>query len=225
MKSQPKKIARKPRKHRIDVARRAEIGQEKRARTRTAILKAAFVLLGHERGLMTSTDEICKAANISRGTLYNHFTGMEDLLDSLSYELNHDFNQAVLAALTQIDSAAERSAMAIRHYLERARKDPQWAWTMVNISAGGAPTFGKETADQTQLTVTQGIASGEFDLPGPISGRDLLLGTTLHAMVTQLHNSPSSTFPSSVAMLILRGLGIKLKRIESILAKPLVPLA
>lgn len=213
--------ARTARRRRIDIARRAEIGQEKRARTRAAVLEVAFELLGRERGLTTRIDEICAEAGISRGTFYNYFTGMEELLDSLSYELNHEFNRGVTAILQTRQSAAERSGMAIRYYLERARKDRKWAWAMVNVSAGGAPIFGRETYDQAQRTIEQGIASGEFELTGPNSGRDLLLGTTLAAMVTQLRNSPSSTYPVSVTRHVLQGMGVPRRRVEEIIKKPL----
>lgn len=209
-------------KRNIDVQRRAQIGEEKRARTRTEILDVAFTLLGRERGLTTRIEEICKAAKISRGTFYNYFDSMDQLFDALSFELNHDFNRAVTALLRQMPHAAHRAGAAVRYYLERAMNDPQWAWAMVNISAGG-PIFGADTYQHAQWTAEEGIASGEFKLTGPNSGRDLQLGTTLAAMITQLRNSPSPTYPVSVARHILLGMGVPSERVEEIVASPLPP--
>jgi AcrR family transcriptional regulator len=208
----------KPR--RIDVARRAAIGQEKRARTRAALLQAAFQLVGHERGLMTRIEEVCEAAQIARGTFYNYFDSVEELWDALSDELNHEFNRSVVATLSEITSAAERAGFAIRFYLERARRDTQWAWAMVHISARG-PIFGQDTYEHAHRTAEEGIASGEFDLPGPNTGRDLQLGTTLAGMVTQLRKPPSSTYAASVARHVLWGMGVPRERVEEIVSKPL----
>ena len=116
--------------------------------------------------------------------------------------------------------AAERAGAAIRYYLERALKDPKWAWAMVNISTGG-PIFGAETYRLAQRTAEEGIAAKEFELTGPNSGRDLVLGATLAAMMTQLRNSPSSTYPASVARHVLRGMGVPKDRVEQIVSMPL----
>lgn len=207
-------------KPKIDVERRAQIGQEKRNRTRQTVLDAAFTLLGRERGLTTRIEEILKEAGISRGTFYNYFPSMDELFDALQYELNHDFNTSMLKIISQMPTAAERASAAIRYYLGRARQDSKWAWAMVNISAGGI-IFGAETYQEAQNTVNEGIASGEFELAGPNSGRDMLLGTTLAAMVTQLRNPPSDNYPVSVTRHVLRGMGVPSSRVEEIIARPL----
>ena len=209
-----------PPKRRVDVQRRAQIGAEKRARTRHALLDGAFDLLGRKAGLTTTIEEICAVSNIARGTFYNYFNSTDELFDALSYDISHDFNQRVTDIVAEMPQAAERAAAAIRYYLDRAVQDPKWAWAMVNISAAG-PIFGAETFRQAQITVEEGIASGEFELTGPISGRDMLLGTTLAAMVTTLGGAPSETYPVSVARHVLRGMGVQKDRVEEIIHRTL----
>ncbi len=53
----------------------------KRERTRKKILEAAFGLIGNEKGLTVRIEEICAAADISRGTFYNYFTSLEQLFE------------------------------------------------------------------------------------------------------------------------------------------------
>lgn len=207
-------------KRNIDVARRAEIGKEKRARTRAAVLEAAFELLGHEHGLTTRIEEICEAAQISRGTFYNYFNSMEEVYNALSFELNHDFNRAVTVLLNQMPFAAERVGAAVRYYLERALKDPKWAWAMIHVSAGG-PIFGADTYQHAQATAEEGIASGEFEMTGPDSGRDIQLGVTLAAMITQLRHPQSGNYPAAIARHVLRAMGVPAKRVEEIIKRPL----
>ena len=115
----------------------------KRERTRTKILESAFGLLGNEKGLTVRIEEICAAAQVSRGTFYNYFTSLEQLFGILAVELSHDLNRALVATFDETQSHAEGASAAIQHYLHYARRDPAWAWAMVHLSAFG-PTFGSE---------------------------------------------------------------------------------
>lgn len=204
----------------INLERRAQIGQEKRARTRAALLDTAFTLLGRENGRNTRIEEICGESGVSRATFYNYFNNMDEVFSALSEELNHDFNRAVTRIISALPTAAERASAAVRYYLERALHDPKWGWAMVNISAGG-PIFGQDTYEYAQATAGEGIATGEFEIPGPQTGRDIQLGTTHAAMITQLRNQPSPTFAASIARHVLLALGVPKARADEVVAQDL----
>lgn len=204
----------------INLERRAQIGQEKRARTRAALLNTAFTLLGRENGRNTRIEEICGESGVSRATFYNYFNNMDEVFSALSDELNHDFNRAVTRIISALPTAAERASAAVRYYLERALHDPKWGWAMVNISAGG-PIFGQDTYEHAQATAGEGIATGEFEIPGPHTGRDIQLGTTHAAMITQLRNQPSPTFAASIARHVLLALGVPKARADEVVAQDL----
>ena len=207
-------------KRKINTERRAEIGKEKRAKTRSMLLQSAFNVLGVENGMFTTIEEICAEAGISRGTFYNYFSSVAELYSALSYELSHEFVKAVLTITDQYPDAGERSAIAIRIYLERAMKDSRWGWGMVNISAGG-PIFGAETHAQVKRTVEEGLESGEFKLPSAEIGRDIISGTTLSAMITLLRTIQHSSYPSLVAKQILIALGVGEKAANEIVKRDL----
>lgn len=194
----------------------------RRERTRRRVLDAAFALMGHERGLAVRIEEICAEAGISRGTFYNYFTGLEQVFDALSFDLSHDFNSAVLATMARMEDMAARTDAAMRYYLERARSSPQWGWAMVNISATG-PLFGAETFASAQATVEEGIMRGEFVLEDASVGRDMILGTALAAMASQLRGGADADQPRKVARLILRALGVPGDRVEAVVSRPLPP--
>ncbi len=194
----------------------------RRERTRQRLLDAAFTLLGHERGLAVRIEEICAEAGISRGTFYNHFPSLEGLFDALSFDLSHDFNSAVLATMARMEDMAARTSAAMRYYLERARSNPNWGWAMVNISATG-PLFGAETFASALATVEEGIARGEFAVEDARVGRDMILGTALAAMITQLREGASEDQPKMLARHILRALGVPRDRVEEVIARPLPP--
>ncbi len=212
------------RRHRIDPARRAEIGRDRRLKTRARILAAAFEAFGHESGLFTTIEQIAAAAGITRTTFYNHFTGMEALREALTDGIAHDFLVAVTQALATLPDPAERTAAAIRFYLARAGQDSRWAWSMLNLSANGV-IFGAETHRQAEDTVRDGIASGRFRLSGSAVGRDLTLGGTLAALGTQVRQPTPPGFAEDVACHILMGLGVAAADSAAIARRPLPPLA
>lgn len=191
----------------VNVERRAQIGEEKRARTRSKILETAFSLIGREKGRFTLVEEVCQQSNISRGTFYNYFNGVEELFDALCFELSHDFNNAVLALVAEMDSDVERVSAAIRYYLKRAITDKAWGWAMVNISINGY-IFGIETYKHAESTISDGIASGAFKVKSLSLGRDMLLGATFAAMITCLRDEADEDYPSQIALEILLGLGV-----------------
>lgn len=202
----------------VNMERRAEIGRERRAKTRTKLLKAAFELLGKEGGRSARIEEICTAASVARGTFYNYFTSVDDLFQALTFEISHDFNDATRAVIRRVPAGAIRSAFALRYYLHKARDDREWGWAMVNLSAGG-PIFGKETYSYATESIREGMITGQFSVPSLEVGRDLMMGSTLAAMMTVLQSNCDASYPETMVAQILRGLGVS----ETLIAKCITP--
>jgi len=194
-------------KKKTDLDRRAEIGRQRRAKTRSKIIDGAFRVFGQEGGLHAKIDDIVKEAHITRATFYNHFAGMAELLEAASYELTHDLRSAVISAATIISDPRARAATATRMFLHKARIDPSWAWSMINISSNGI-IFGAETFKNARLTVQRGIDEGYFDVPDARVGRDLIMGTSLAAFGTMTREEVPVDFPDQVACRVLIGLGL-----------------
>ena len=195
----------------------------KRERTRQKILEAAFELIGNEKGLTVRIEEICAAAEISRGTFYNYFTSLEQLFEILAIELSHDLNDALVATWDETQSHAEGSNAAIQHYLNYARRDPAWAWAMVHLNAFG-PTFGAEAWEACHRAIAKGIEAGEFDIPDATVGRDLMTGTVMATVRTMLRSGSERCQPEIVAYHLLRALGVPDARARQIAEKPLTDL-
>jgi AcrR family transcriptional regulator len=192
----------------------------KRERTRKKILEAAFGLIGNEKGLTVRIEEVCAAAQVSRGTFYNYFTSLEQLFEVLAIELSHDLNRALVSTWDETRSHAEGSNAAIQHYLNYARRDPAWAWAMVHLSAFG-PTFGAEAWEACHRSIEKGIEAGEFDVPNATVGRDLMTGTVLATVRTTLRFDSDRSQPRTVAYHLLRALGVPDARAKEIADSPL----
>lgn len=204
----------------VNVERRAQIGQERRARTRAAILDATFQVIGHENGRLARIEQVTELADIARPTFYTYFSSMEELLAALSYELSHEFNTAVLAYCRDLENSAEEAAAGIRYYLDKAGGDHKWGWGMVNLSFGG-PIFGAETCAAATATVAKGMADGAFKVEDANVGRDMVLGTALAAMTTLLRGKCAPDYPQMVVRTILVGLGVPAQKAERLATKTL----
>ncbi|MCX7676661.1 MAG: TetR/AcrR family transcriptional regulator [Alteraurantiacibacter sp.] len=204
----------------VDAQRRAQIGRERRARTRAGILAAAFEIFGDENGLLARIEDIVAKAGTTRATFYNHFDGMADLREALAREVTHEFLTSVTRAITPLPDPRERSAAAIRFYLHRARADRRWGWSMLNLSASGL-IFGAATYEQAERTISEGIAAGVFPIVSSVLGRDILMGTALAAMGSLVREDMPPAYPEMVAGHILHALGVDLDEARAIANLPL----
>jgi len=203
-----------------DRERRAETGRQRRARTRARIVAAAFELLGEEAGLYARVEDVAARAGITRATFYDHFNGMPELRDAVTYEVTHDFLISVSRTVAALDDPRERASAAIRFYLERVRRDRRWGWSMVNLSSNGI-IFGAETFRQAEATVVQGIEAGVLAVDNSRLGRDLLMGTSYAALVSMLREDPGPDYPTKVTRSILIGLGVSASDADEISSRAL----
>ncbi len=208
-----------PRKQ-VDPGRRAEIGKERRARTRARIIAAAFEIFGEENGLYARIEDVVDKAGVTRATFYNHFSGMVELREALAHEVTHDFLSAVTRTISSMPDARDRASVAVRFYLHRAREDRRWAWSMLNMSASGL-IFGAETHRQAGETVGEGIDEGVFPIGSRVMGRDLLLGSTLAAMGSIVREKMPRNYPEVIAGYILHALRVPFDEAREIAHKPL----
>src|SRR6476646_1696798 len=107
---------------RIDLARRAEIGREKRARTRAQIVEAGATLLAERPLEALTVDAVVDAAGVAKGTFYYHFQSMEELAAAVGEKLGESFDELLAPA----------------RFLEKAIADPVWARLVVRSAQ--APT-------------------------------------------------------------------------------------
>src|SRR5687768_4543826 len=204
----------------IDLARRAEIGAEKRLRTRAALLTVARELFGHEGGKSTRIEEICEGAAVARGTFYNYFPGIDAVQEALFEDLSRDFDDAVHLVFPELESATERTAAAVRYYIGRARYDPRWGWGMVNTGMGTG-LLTNEIAERVEATIQEGMDSGEFNIGLAVAGRDLVLGTGLAATITLLKGTAPADYPELTAARLLMALGVDEAKAAAIVRRPL----
>jgi AcrR family transcriptional regulator len=72
--------------------------------TRAALLRAARELFGDQGYADTSNDEIVARAGVTKGALYHHFTGKEDLFRAVFEQVQHEVSDEAVAEFLRPDS-------------------------------------------------------------------------------------------------------------------------
>jgi AcrR family transcriptional regulator len=204
----------------IDPARRAAIGAERRSRTRADLLSAALDLFGQPHGRNTRIEDVCARAQISRGTFYNYYPGLEALLEALSEELTREFDAAVHAAFESLDGPVARACAAMRYYLHGALQDRRWGWAIVNTSVG-RNLYSETITARVRESIQAGIDSGDFTLDSADVGRDILLGTGISATISLLHGGTPPDYPEKVARQVLLSFGASRSVVTALTTLPL----
>ena len=77
----------------VDPIRRAEIGREKRARTRAQLAAAARSLFGRRPVESVTVDDVVEEAGVAKGTFYVHFEDLSALTAAVADELVRTFDE------------------------------------------------------------------------------------------------------------------------------------
>jgi AcrR family transcriptional regulator len=203
--------------------RRAEIGEERRARTRRTILEAAIAVLGHESGRLATVDDVIGKAGVSRGTFYNYFEGRDQLLEAVAHQLSHDFNEALDRSIGDSNPAL-RAATFTRQYLRRMRADPRWGWAAVNVGLNGRHLFGEATFAVARDNIARGRKLGVFNVPNADAALDISVGTVFSSGLTILRDPTKPDHPEAAAYMLLLALGVPAAKARDYTSKPLAKL-
>ena len=141
----------------VDLARRAEIGRQKRARPRAGIIETALRVVA-ERGFDAPTiDDFVDAAHVARGTFYNYFQTREELLAAVAAYVVDEIDSALLPIYASTDDPARRMSVALRHFTRKSRERPEWGWLIVRM----IPIEGGPLSEEMRKGVLQDLTSGK----------------------------------------------------------------
>ncbi|MBZ9798461.1 TetR/AcrR family transcriptional regulator [Mesorhizobium sp. ES1-4] len=152
----------------VDLARRAEIGREKRERTRTLILDAGTMLMAERSREAVTVDAVVEAAGVAKGTFYYHFQSIDELAAAIGEKLGESFDGVLRDARLALEDPVKRLSFAFTKFLEKAISDPNWARLVVQSSQSrGEYARGVRTnlkADIAQAIVQDRLSIRDVDL-------------------------------------------------------------
>jgi len=196
---------------------RTRVGRERSARTETRILEAALEVFAEMGPDAPKIDDFVLAAGISRGTFYNHFESVDELLRATSEWTTRELIETIENALEGLEGPALRFGVGLRLFLAKAQDNPVWCRFVARVwKLGGLelPTRDLEA----------GLRAGIFRAPSAAAARDLLFGGVREALLRMGNQRTSSSYGAEMTELCLQALGTDARRIAAVMKHELPPL-
>ena len=162
---------------RVNLEARAAAAENRKAQTRERLLDAAILVIGEKGFDASSVEDFVAAAKVSRGTFYNYFPTMEDLLRAVRRKLTDALMAVLDAHLPSSIPASSRLATRLHSHFALVSHDPAWGWVVMRLDAtrlGRTPAM-EESFDRMYR---EGVAAGEFRPADPLAVRSLTFGTS-----------------------------------------------
>jgi len=201
------KVSRKP-------DHRTRVGQERSARTETRILEAALGVFAEMGPDAPKIDDFVEAADISRGTFYNYFESVDELLAATSEWTTRELIETIETALEGIEGPALRLGVGLRLCFAKAQADPVWCRFVARVwKIGGIELPVRD--------LEQGIRSGVFRAPSAAAAQDLVFGAVREALLRIGSGSTRPAYGDEMTELCLQALGTDSRRISAVTKHPL----
>ncbi|HPA39741.1 MAG TPA: TetR/AcrR family transcriptional regulator [Phenylobacterium sp.] len=194
---------------------------ERSERTRAALIAAGRRLFCERPVDAVAIDDIVQAAEVSKGSFYNHFDDREALVRAVTGDVRARVEHAVHRANAEIQDPAHRMARAVCVYLRYALDDPERAGVLVRIYSGHV-SLSTPLNQGLVEDVSQGIAAGRFQVPTTESAVLLVMGVaqlSLIRIVQEPNPTVAVTLAQQMCALLLRGLGVPNPEGEAIAAQ------
>ncbi len=199
---------------RTPVNHRTRVGLERSARMQIRIVEAALQVFAERGPDAPVIDEFVRAAGIARGTFYNHFKTVEELLHATSEWTTAEALRGIEAAMAELDGPTLRLGVGLRLFFARAQRDPVWCRFVARVwKVGGLELPVRD--------LEAGIRLGHFCVPGQQAAQDLLFGGIREALHRIGAGGAAPSFGDQVAEVCLRALQADSRRITAVLAHEL----
>jgi len=182
----------------------------RRARTRAALLQAGESLFAAQSVEAVSIDDIVAAADVAKGSFYNHFSDREALAREIAVAVRAEAEAQVDQANDGIVDPARRMARGQMVFARFALQHPQRARAMMRLFAGAtqpnAPLNRGVRAD-----IEAGLATGAFSDLSVETGVLMAMGMAMVAVgrVLEPHgNTSAAEICRDLNFGLLRGLGV-----------------
>ncbi|PJZ84704.1 TetR family transcriptional regulator [Leptospira harrisiae] len=179
----------------------------KKERTRAQIMNAALRLFAIKEAGETSIAEVAVEAEVANGTIYNYFKTKEELLDASALMLAEQAAAEADILMADIQNEVERLAFGAVHFLQKARKDSDWAWALIRVAAV-APRMSEILRAYPLRDMKKAVTSGKFSIDSEESALALFVGAIHYGIRNILEGRANfKTHDVDLIVLVLRAFG------------------
>ncbi len=193
------------------MVRNPETVDRRRVRTRAALLQAGRSLFAERSVEGVSIDEIVAAADVAKGSFYNHFSDKDALARTLADQARASVEAMAAQVAAGVDDPAERVARALCAFAREAVEHPDEVRLMLRLFNGAAIPDAPMNAG-VRADLAAGLATGRF------GGVTLETAVLMAVGIVQMTNArvleqPAATQAAALArdmaFGLLRGLGLE----------------
>lgn len=178
---------------------RTKVAEKKRLLMRTKLLDAAMRVIGEQTGTPPVIDDVIREAKVSRGTFYNYFTSLDEVVNAIGQEMNNQMITDILPVYNVLEEPWQRAAVGFRLFMVRALLDRKWAGFVIRIEAWPHTT---QLAKYMSGDLAAGKARGQFRIDSVEAATDFLMGASARCIqaVGQGVDDPPSYMDAATRM-------------------------
>lgn len=190
-------------------------------RTREALIRAGRELFSERPVDAVAIDDIVQAADVAKGSFYNHFTDRDDLVRAVVGEIREALEARVGEVNAGVEDPARRVARAVCVYQRYALDEPLKARVLIRVHSGFASLNSPMNQGGVE-DITAGLASGRFSIATTEAGLLFVMGVSQTAMARTCRDpqpAAAVSLAQQICALILRGLGVPTGEADAIAAQ------
>ncbi|TPK65538.1 TetR/AcrR family transcriptional regulator [Mesorhizobium sp. B2-4-19] len=190
----------------VDLARRAEIGREKREKTRALILDAGTMLMAERPREAVTIDAVVEAAGVAKGTFYYHFQSIDELAAAVGEKLGESFDAVLGDARRALEDPLKRLSFAFTKFLEKAISDANWARLVVQSSQSRGE-YARGVRTNLKADIAQAIVQERVSIRDAELAVDIVMGIWLQVTRGILDRGARPEVTQQTVEAALRALG------------------
>ena len=199
---------------------RVRVGAQRRNKTRLKLLESALGVL-HDKGSDAAViEDFIAAAGVSRGTFYNYFNTVSELLLALATEMSDEVLATVDPIVLNCKNPVERFCTGTRLYMQIATRYPLWG-SFLNRVGTRIATRGQLIEKYLTRDLTDAMDAGLIKVDDVRVARDMVLGSIFYGIETMGTEPTHADHPEHLVNSILRGLCVPDALAQSIAFMPL----
>jgi AcrR family transcriptional regulator len=193
---------------RIDLARRAEIGRDRRTRTRNQLIESARALYARSPIEAVTVDEVVGEAAVAKGTFYVHFNSLAELQAVIADELAHEFDELLQPRRLATDDPIDRVAAGCGAFIGEALRNPAWG-ALVARGALSLPSVARGARARLIEDLRRAAEAGRLGDVTPELAFEFVIGIVLQTMQAAAEARIDPQQGVGVVAGILRAIGVQ----------------
>ena len=189
----------------------------RRAQTRLALMTAGRILLANHDVDVLTIDEIVGAADVAKGSFYNHFPDKATFATAVGTAVLREVEGAINQANAGVEEPATRLARALCVFVRFAVESPEGAQILLRSNTGS--TMADDPANKEVLSE---VAHALKQLGAPIDAQTgvlLVIGIISVAMRHVLESkskTPAVDVAGNLAAGLMRAIGLPARRAQTL---------